>query len=75
MKIIRCSTEYNPKKCAFCGNIIELESASDNYKTTVQSETGNLMSMAETSLDATNYEETLTYFKRVLEKDISKTYG
>ena len=61
------------QNCDFCGNIIELESASDNYKNIVQSETGNLMQMAETSLDATNYEEALTYFNRVLEKDISNS--
>jgi tetratricopeptide (TPR) repeat protein len=61
------------KNCDFCGNIIELESASNNYKNSVQSESGNLMSMAETSLEATNYEEALSYFNRVLEKDISNS--
>jgi hypothetical protein len=61
------------QNCDFCGNIIELESAVNNYKNSIQSESGNLMSMAETSLEATNYEEALSYFNRVLEKDISNS--
>ena len=61
------------KNCDFCGNIIELESASNNYKNSVQSESGNLMSMAETSLEASNYEEALTYFNRVLEKNFTNS--
>ena len=38
------------KNCDFCGNTIELESASNNYKISIQSESGNLMSMAETAV-------------------------
>jgi tetratricopeptide (TPR) repeat protein len=76
VKCTSCGATQNiedNKNCNFCGGLIEIESGINNYKNSIQSETGNLMSMAETSLEATNYEEALSYFNRVLEKNITNS--
>ena len=76
VKCTSCGASQNinqAQNCDFCGNIIELESAKTNYENAMQSESGNLMAMAETAIDATNWEEALQYFNRVLEKDISNS--
>jgi len=61
------------QNCTYCGSIIELETGKSNYQTTMKSETGNLMAMAETAIEATNWDEALQYFNRVLEKDITNS--
>lgn len=61
------------QSCDFCGNLIELESAKSNYQKAMQSENGNLMTMAETAIEATNWEEALQFFNQVLTKDISNS--
>lgn len=76
VKCTSCGASQNinqAQNCDFCGNLIELESAKSNYEKAMQSESGNLMAMAETAIDATNWEEALQYFNRVLEKDISNS--
>jgi tetratricopeptide (TPR) repeat protein len=76
VKCTSCGAQQNiseAKNCDFCGNVIELESASNNYKTALSGESGNLMAMAETAIEATNWEEALQYFNRVLEKDITNS--
>ena len=60
-------------QCGFCGNAIEQEKAQENYKASSTGEVGNLMMMADTAVDATNWEEALQYYNRVLEKDISNS--
>jgi len=60
-------------QCGFCGSAIEQEKAQENYKASSTGEVGNLMMMAETAVDATNWEEALQYYNRVLEKDISNS--
>ena len=59
--------------CDFCGNLIKLESATNNYKTALTGESGNLMAMAETAIEATNWGEALQFFNQVLTKDISNS--
>lgn len=61
------------QNCGYCGNAIEIESAKSYYQKAMQSETGNLMAMAETAIDATNWEEALQYFNRVLENEITNS--
>ena len=76
VKCTSCGAQQNiseAKNCDFCGNVIELESATNNYKTASSGESGNLMAMAETAIEATNWEEALQYFNRVLEKDITNS--
>ncbi len=76
VKCTSCGAQQNiseAKNCDFCGNLIELESATNNYKTALSGESGNLMAMAETAIEATNWEEALQYFNRVLEKDITNS--
>lgn len=76
VKCTSCGAQQNiseAKNCDFCGNVIELESATNNYKTALSGESGNLMAMAETAIEATNWEEALQYFNRVLEKDITNS--
>ena len=51
----------------------DMNQQSSNYQKALQSETGNLMAMAETAIEATNWEEGLQYFNRVLEKDITNS--
>jgi len=74
VKCTSCGAPQNAstsQECSYCGNQIELEQAKSSYEKSVQGETGNLMAMAETSIEATNYEEALSYFNRVLEKEIT----
>ncbi len=74
VKCTSCGASQNisqAQNCDFCGSVIELESATNNYKTALSGESGNLMAMAETAIEATNWEEALQYFNRVLEKDIT----
>jgi len=66
-------TDVGAKNCNYCGSVIEIESAKDNYLSSLKSENGNLMAMAETAIEASNYEEALQYFNRVLEKNISNS--
>jgi tetratricopeptide (TPR) repeat protein len=60
-------------QCGYCGNIIERELAENNYKSATSGEIGNLMMMAETAIEATNWEEALLYFNKTLEKDITNS--
>jgi tetratricopeptide (TPR) repeat protein len=76
VKCTSCGAQQNiseAQNCDFCGNVIDLESATNNYKTSLSGESGNLMAMAETAIEATNWEEALQYFNRVLEKDITNS--
>ncbi len=76
VKCTSCGAQQNiseAKNCDFCGNVIELESATNNYKTALSGESGNLMAMAETAIEATNWEEALQFFNQVLTKDISNS--
>ena len=76
VKCTSCGASQNisqAQNCDFCGNLIELESAKSNYQKAMQSDNGNLMAMAETAIEATNWEEALQYFNRVLEKDITNS--
>ena len=76
VKCTSCGATQNiseAKNCDFCGNLIELESATNNYKTALTGESGNLMAMAETAIEATNWEEALQFFNQVLTKDISNS--
>jgi ribosomal protein L7/L12 len=60
-------------QCGFCGSTVEAEKAQENYKSSTSGEVGNLMMMADTAIDATNWEEALQYFNKALEKDISNS--
>ncbi len=76
VKCTSCGASQNisqAQNCDFCGNVIELESAKNNYQSFLNGESGNLMAMAETAIEATNWEEALQYFNRVLEKDITNS--
>ena len=76
VKCTSCGATQNVSEnqnCDFCGNLIELESATNNYKTALGSENGNLMAMAETAIEATNWEEALQFFNQVLVKDITNS--
>jgi tetratricopeptide (TPR) repeat protein len=76
VKCTSCGASQNiiqAQNCDFCGNLIELESAKKNYQTFLNGESGNLMSMAETAIEATNWEEALQFFNQVLTKDITNS--
>ena len=80
METIKCKScgavqevSSNDTTCSFCGGIIEMQSSKDFYKETISGETGNLMAMADTAIDATNWEEALQFYNRVLEKDITNS--
>jgi len=60
-------------QCGYCGSAIEQEKAQENYKASTTGEVGNLMMMAETAVDATNWEEALRYYNKSLEKDITNS--
>ena len=76
IKCTSCGATQNANEdqnCSYCGAIIEKETAQNNYKTSISGEVGNLMMMAETAIDATNWEEALQYFNKSLEKDITNS--
>jgi hypothetical protein len=76
VKCTSCGASQNisqAQNCDFCGNLIELESAKNNYQSFLNGESGNLMSMAETAIEATNWEEALQFFNQVLTKDITNS--
>ena len=76
VKCTSCGASQNisqAQNCDFCGNLIELESAKNNYQSFLNGESGNLMAMAETAIEATNWEEALQFFNQVLTKDISNS--
>ncbi len=76
VKCTSCGASQNiseNQNCEFCKNLIELESAKNNYQSFLNSESSNLMMMAETAIEATNWEEALQFFNRVLEKDIANS--
>jgi hypothetical protein len=58
-------------KCEYCSSPIELQQSKEFYKETISGEAGNLMAMADTAIDATNWEEALQFYNKVLEKDIT----
>jgi hypothetical protein len=60
-------------QCGYCGSAIEQEKAQENYKLSTTGEIGNLMMMAETAVDATNWEEALQYYNKALEKVITNS--
>jgi hypothetical protein len=60
-------------KCEYCSSTIELQQSKDFYKETISGETGNLMAMADTAIDATNWDEALQFYNRVLEKNITNS--
>jgi hypothetical protein len=59
--------------CSYCGNTIELSQGQEAYTTVMQGEVGNLIVMAETAVDAGNWEEALQYYNRILEKQITNS--
>ena len=74
---VKCSfcggvqTKNSSSSCSCCGYFIELEFASDYYKSSLKGELGNLFAIAETALEARNWQEAIHYFNRILEKDIA----
>jgi hypothetical protein len=76
VKCTSCGASQNinqAQNCDFCGNLIELESAKSNYQSSLSGEAGNLMAMAETAIEATNWDEALQFFNQVLIKDIANS--
>jgi hypothetical protein len=76
VKCTSCGASQNisqAQNCDFCGNLIELESAKNNYQSFLNGESGNLMAMAETAIEATNWEEALQFFNQVLTRDITNS--
>jgi hypothetical protein len=60
-------------QCSFCGSTVETEKAQENYNYSTSGELGNLMMMAETAIDATNWEEALSFYNQALTKDITNS--
>lgn len=76
VKCTSCGASQNiseAQNCDFCGNLIEIESAKNNYMSFLNGESGNLMMMAETAIDATNWEEALQFYNQVLTKEITNS--
>ena len=58
IKCTSCGATQNiteGQNCDFCGSTIENEKAQENYKSAISGELGNLMMMAETAVEATNW--------------------
>jgi hypothetical protein len=57
--------------CSFCESEIKIENAKDFFETAINSETGNLLTIADAALEASNYKEAIEYYNRVIEKQIA----
>jgi len=55
--------------CSFCGSEIEIKQSKEFYNQVTKGEFGNFLIMAETAEEATNYDEAMNYYNRILEKD------
>lgn len=74
VKCISCGASQNwtdKATCTYCGGGLDLEPSQSNYQKQMQSNVGNLLTMAETAIEATNWEEALQYFNKVLENEIT----
>ena len=78
METIKCKScgavqevSNEASSCNFCGSAIQLQQSKDFYKEIVKSEFGNFLMMAETAEEATNYDEAIKYYNKILEKDTS----
>ena len=60
-------------QCGFCGSTVETEKAQENYKSSTSGEVGNLMMMADTAIEATNWEEALSFYNQALTKDVTNS--
>ena len=60
-------------QCGFCGSSVETEKAQENYKSSTSGEVGNLMMMADTAVEATNWEEALSFYNQALTKDVTNS--
>lgn len=76
VKCISCgaSQKWTDKAtCSYCGSGLDLEPSQLNYQKQMQSSVGNLLTMAETAIEATNWEEALQYFNKVLENEVTNS--
>ena len=61
------------KKCQYCSNEIVIEKAVEYYENSSNSETGNMITMAESALEAGNALEAINYYNKSLEKGTSNS--
>ena len=76
IKCTSCGATQNiaeGQNCGFCGSAIETEKAKENYNSAISGELGNLMMMADTAVEATNWEEALTFYNQALTKDVTNS--
>jgi len=72
VKCTSCGASQNideSQDCSYCGNLIEMQKGKSNFQAITKSEFGNFIMMAETSEEATNYNEAISYYNKILEKD------
>ena len=56
--------------CDYCGMLMEVKSSEAFYDEVIASEFGNFLIMADTALEAEDYNEAINYYNKILEKDI-----
>jgi tetratricopeptide (TPR) repeat protein len=60
-------------KCSYCSNEIVIEKAKEFYDTTISSESGSLIMIAETALDGGNNQEAIDYYNKSIEKVLTNS--
>ena len=60
-------------KCNYCSNEIVIEKAKEFYDTSISSESGSLIMIAETALDAGNNKEAIDYYNKSIEKVLTNS--
>jgi hypothetical protein len=55
-------------KCSYCSNEIVIEKAKEFYETSISSESGSFILIAETALEGENYKEAIDYYNKSIEK-------
>jgi len=60
-------------KCNYCSNEIIIEKAKEFYDTSISSESGSLIMIAETALEAGNNKEAIDYYNKSIEKNLNNS--
>ena len=60
-------------KCSYCSNEIVIEKAKEFYDISISSESGSLIMIAETALDAGNNKEAIDYYNKSIEKVLTNS--
>ena len=76
METIKCNScgavqefKTEDSSCGYCGEVVEIQKAAEDYTNVIKGKFGNFLLLAETAEEATNYDESTKYYNKILEQD------